>query len=81
MLFWKSWFNRKVLFVQGILNAIGSFLTLEKLQSKFKIQNKFSSVFSIDGRNSIGFEKESPDDRNTGATKYNDGAGYSNGSG
>ena len=47
MLFWKSWFNQKVLFVQDILNTNGSFLTLEEFQSKFKIKTNFLQYFQL----------------------------------
>ena len=47
MLFWKSWFNRKVLFVQDILNTNGSFLTFEEFQSKFKIKTNFLQYFQL----------------------------------
>ena len=39
--FWRSWFKRKILYVQDVLNANGNFLTIEEFQSKFKIKTNF----------------------------------------
>ena len=39
--FWKSWFKRKIIYVQDVLNAEGNFLTLEEFQNKFKIKTNF----------------------------------------
>ena len=39
--FWRSWFKRKVIYVQDVLNAEGNFLMLEEFQNKFKIKTKF----------------------------------------
>ena len=36
--FWRSWFIRKILYVQDVLNAEGNFLTIEEFQNKFKIK-------------------------------------------
>ena len=47
MLFWKSWFNEKILFVQDILNANGNFLTFEEFQTNFKIKTSFLQYFQL----------------------------------
>ena len=39
--FWRSWFKRKIIYVQDVLNAEGNFLTLEEFQNKFKIKTNF----------------------------------------
>ena len=39
--FWRSWFKRKVIYVQDVLNAEGDFLKLEEFQNKFKIKTNF----------------------------------------
>ena len=39
--FWRSWFKRKILYVQDVLNAEGNFLTIEEFQNKFKIKINF----------------------------------------
>ena len=36
-LFWKTWFERGVVFVQDILDGYGNFLSLEEFKSKFNI--------------------------------------------
>ena len=36
--FWRSWFKRKILYVQDVLNAEENFLTIEEFQNKFKIK-------------------------------------------
>ena len=36
--FWRSWFIRKILYVQDVLNAEGNFLTIKEFQNKFKIK-------------------------------------------
>jgi len=38
MLFWKSWFNKKIFFIQDILNADANFLTFREFQNKFSIK-------------------------------------------
>ena len=38
MLFWKSWFNKKIFFIQDILNADVNFLTFREFQNKFSIK-------------------------------------------
>ena len=35
MLLWKSWFEKKIFFIQDILNGDGNFLTFEEFQNKF----------------------------------------------
>ena len=39
--FWRSWFKRKIIYIQDVLNAEGNFLTLEEFQNKFKIKTNF----------------------------------------
>jgi len=39
--FWRSWFKRKILCVQDVLNAEGNFLTIDEFQKKFKIKINF----------------------------------------
>ena len=39
--FWRSWFKRKIIYVQDVLNAEGNFLTFEEFQNKFKITTNF----------------------------------------
>jgi len=45
--FWRSWFKRKILYVQDVLNAEGNFLTIEKFQNKFKIKINFLHYFQL----------------------------------
>ena len=40
MLFWKSWFDKKIFFIQDILSGNGKFVTFEELQNKFSIKNE-----------------------------------------
>lgn len=47
MLFWKSWFNMKILFIQDILNADGNFLTFEEFQNKFSIKTNYLHYFQL----------------------------------
>ena len=46
-LFWRSWFTRKILFVQDFLNVNGNFLTLEEFQNKFKIKINYLHYFQL----------------------------------
>ena len=39
--FWRSWFKRKIIYVQDVLNAEGNFLMIEEFQNKFKIKINF----------------------------------------
>ena len=47
MLFWKSWFNMKVFFIQDILNADGNFLTFEEFRNKFSIKTNYLRYFQL----------------------------------
>ena len=43
LVFWRSWFKRKILYVQDVLNANGNFLMIEEFQTKFKIKTFFTT--------------------------------------
>ena len=47
MLFWKSWFNMKIFFIQDILNADGNFLTFQEFQNKFSIKTNYLHYFQL----------------------------------
>ena len=47
MLFWKSWFNMKIFFIQDILNADGNFLTFAEFQNKFSIKTNYLHYFQL----------------------------------
>jgi hypothetical protein len=47
MLLWKSWFNKKIFFIQDILNADGNFLTFEEFQNKFSIKTNYLHYFQL----------------------------------
>jgi len=47
MLFWKSWFDKKVFFIQDILNSDGNFLTFEEFQNKFCIKKNYLHYFQL----------------------------------
>jgi len=46
MLFWKSWFHKKVSFAEDILNTDGNFLTFEEFQNKFSIKTIIFITFN-----------------------------------
>ena len=41
MLFWKSWFDKNIFFIQDILSSDGNFLTFEEFQNKFRIKTNY----------------------------------------
>ena len=47
MLFWKSWFNKKIFFIQDILSGDGNFLTFEEFQNKFRIKTNYLHYFQL----------------------------------
>ena len=47
MLYWRSWFNKKICFVQDILNADGNFLTFEEFQNKFQVKTNYLRYFQL----------------------------------
>ena len=47
MLFWKSWFDKKIFFIQDILNGDGNFLTFEEFQNKFLIKTNYLHYFQL----------------------------------
>ena len=47
MLFWKSWFDKKVFFIQDILNGDGNFSTFEEFQNKFGIKTNYLHYFQL----------------------------------
>ena len=46
-LFWSSWFKKKIVFVQDILNANGNFLTFQEFQNKFNIKTNYLHYFQL----------------------------------
>ena len=46
-LFWKTWFERGVVFVQDILDYYGNFLSLEEFKSKFNININYLHYFQL----------------------------------
>ena len=46
-LFWKTWFERGVVFVQDILDDYGNFLSLEEFKSKFNININYLHYFQL----------------------------------
>ena len=47
-LFWKSWVERGIYFIEEILNSNnGNFLTLDKFQTKFQIITNFLQYFQL----------------------------------
>ena len=46
MLFWKSWFDKKIFFIQDILSGDGNFLTFEEFQ-KFRIKTNYLHYFQL----------------------------------
>lgn len=47
MLFWKSWFDKKIFFIQDILSGDGNFLTFEEFQNKFRIKINYLQYFQL----------------------------------
>ena len=47
MLFWKSWFDKKIFFIQDILSGDGNFLTFEEFQNKFNIKTNYLYYFQL----------------------------------
>ena len=47
MLLWKSWFNKRIAFIQDILRSDGDVLTFEELQNKFKIKINYLHYFQL----------------------------------
>ena len=47
MLFWKSWFDKKIFFIQDILSGDGNFLTFEEFQNKFRIKTNYLHYFQL----------------------------------
>ena len=47
MLFWKSWFDKKIFFIQDILSGDGNFLTFEEFQNKFRIKINYLHYFQL----------------------------------
>ena len=47
MLFWKSWFDKKIFFIQDILSGDGNLLTFEKSQNKFNIKTNYLHYFQL----------------------------------
>ena len=46
-LYWKSWVERGIYFIQDILNSSGNFLTLDEFQTKFQIKTNFLQYFQL----------------------------------
>ena len=46
-LFWSSWFKKKIVFVQDILNVDGNFLTFQEFQNKFNIKTNYLHYFQL----------------------------------
>jgi len=46
-LFWKSWVERGIYFIQDFLNSSGNFLTLVEFQTKFQIKTNFLQYFQL----------------------------------
>ena len=47
MLFWKSWFDKNIFFIQDILSGDGKFLTFEEFQNKFRIKTNYLHYFQL----------------------------------
>ena len=47
MLFWKSWFDKKIFFIQDILSGDGNLLTFEAFQNKFHIKTNYLHYFQL----------------------------------
>ena len=47
MLFWKSWFDKKIFCIQDILSSDGNFLTFEEFQNKFRIKTNYLHYFQL----------------------------------
>ena len=47
MLFWKSWFDKKIFFIQDILSGDENFLTFEEFQNKFRIKTNYLHYFQL----------------------------------
>ena len=47
MIFWKSWFDKKIFFIQDILSGDGNFLTFEEFQNKFRIKINYLHYFQL----------------------------------
>ena len=47
LLYWKSWVERGIYFIQDILNSNGNFLTLDEFQTKFQIKTNFLQYFQM----------------------------------
>jgi len=45
-LFWKSWVECGIYFIQDILNSNGNLLTLDVFQTKFQIKQTFYNTFN-----------------------------------
>ena len=46
-LYWKSWVERGIYFIQDILDSSGNFLTLDEFQTKFQINTNFLQYFQL----------------------------------
>ena len=46
-LFWKTWFERGVVFVQDVLHDYGNFLSLEEFKNKFNININYLHYFQL----------------------------------
>jgi len=46
-LFWKSWVERGIYFIQDILNSDGNLLTLDEFQTKFHVKTDFLQYFQL----------------------------------
>ena len=47
MLFWKSWFDKKIFFIQDILSGDGNLLTFKEFQNKFNIKTNYLHYFQL----------------------------------
>ena len=47
MLFWKSWFDKKIFFIQDILSGDGNCLSFEEFQNKFRIKINYLHYFQL----------------------------------
>ena len=46
-LYWKSWVELGIYFIQDILNSNGNFLMLDEFQTKFQIKINFLQYFQL----------------------------------
>ena len=46
-LYWRSWVERGIYFIQDILNSNGNFLKLDEFQTKFQIKTNFLQYLMI----------------------------------